>query len=149
MRPAPMMTVMIPGKPRGQGSMTLARNPRTGREFARYADDTVTHRHLAVDMMTRAWDGRPAHTGPVRVRVVAELRRPKSHYGTGRNAGRLKDNAPDWAVTYPDGDKIARLLGDALTIAGVITDDVLIAVWSIEKRYADDAPSTTVEVWAL
>lgn len=145
----PALTVLIPGKPRGQGSMTLARDPRTGREFARYGTDTITHRNLVVEMLHRRWAGRPPLTSPIEVRVLAELQRPKSHFGTGRNAGRLKDNAPQWATTYPDGDKVARLVGDALTIAGVIDDDALIARWHVEKRYAATAPATTIEVIAL
>lgn len=41
--------------------------------------------------------------------------RPKSHYGTGRNAGVLKRSAPTYPTTMPDCSKLARAVEDALT----------------------------------
>ena len=53
--------------------------------------------------------------GPVIVTVDFYLPRPKSHYGTGRNAGALKPSAPAEHLTMPDLDKLTRAVGDALT----------------------------------
>jgi Holliday junction resolvase RusA-like endonuclease len=57
------------------------------------------------------------------------------HYGTGRNAELVKLSAPIFKATAPDSDKLIRLIGDALTIAGVIADDALIVRILAEKRY--------------
>jgi crossover junction endodeoxyribonuclease RusA len=43
--------------------------------------------------------------GPVSVHVAFRMPRPKSHYGTGRNAGQLKDTAPVLSASRPDLDK--------------------------------------------
>jgi crossover junction endodeoxyribonuclease RusA len=87
----------------------------------------------------------------VKVTLVATFARPKSHLGTGRNAGVVKESAPVWHTTYPDGDKSARAVGDSLTEAGVIVDDAQIAVWLISKRWCDpgDRPGAEIIVEVL
>lgn len=145
----PDLVVIVPGKPRTQGSMTLWRDARTGGERAKYAPETVAHRNLVVGLARQGW-GRLPIGGPVAVQIVAEFTRPKSHYGTGRNASVLKSTAPILHTQAPDGDKIARLVLDALTIAGVYRDDSQVAVLRVEKRWSDmDHPRTLVEVFAL
>jgi Holliday junction resolvase RusA-like endonuclease len=60
--------------------------------------------------------------------------RPKGHFGTGRNAGRLKPSAPLYVQTNPDVDKLLRAIGDALTQVA-ITDDRCIVIAHAEKHY--------------
>lgn len=72
----------------------------------------------------------------VGLRMEFILRRPKGHYGTGRNAGVLKPSAPIGPQVSPDWLKLARGTEDALT--GVIwTDDARILAGQAFKRYAD------------
>ena len=63
--------------------------------------------------------------GPVAVDIRFEFARPRSHYGTGRNAGRVRPSAPGWPATKAtgDGDKLQRAVFDALTVGGLIEDD--------------------------
>lgn len=143
------MRAVIPGKPRGQGSMALWRGD-DGKERAKYGDETINARNLAVSILRGAWGDRPPLAGAVGVRITARFPRPKSHFGTGRNAGVLKDWAPHWVIVPTDGDKIARLVNDALTIAGVVADDAIVALLRVEKVYADSGPGETrVEVFDL
>ena len=144
----PVLTATVPGKPRPQGSMQLSRDPRTGREFAKYGLETVNHRNLVIDVLRQGWGGRPPLTGPVAVRCTFRFTRPKSHYGTGRNAGVLKPTAPLYMTSAPDGDKLLRLVNDALTIAGVLDDDARVALQRAEKVYAD-SPGSLIEVFRL
>ncbi len=83
-------------------------------------------------------EGRAPLDGPVKVRAEFYFPRPKSHYGTGKNAVHVKDAAPDFHSVKPDGDKLARAIGDALT-GIVFRDDSQIAVWRIVKRYGEPA----------
>ena len=85
-----------------------------------------------------AMAGRPLLTGPVAVTAIVRLPRPKGHYGTGRNAGRLKPSAPRYPISRAlgDGDKHARSIGDALTGTALV-DDSQIVVWHLYKQYAD------------
>lgn len=143
-----ILVATIPGKPRPQGSMQLSRDPRTGKEWAKYGDQTVMHRNLAVSVLREEWGRGAPLVGPVAVKCEFRFARPKSHYGTGRNSGRLKDSAPIWMSSAPDNDKLCRLIGDALTISGVVDDDSLIVLLRGEKLWAEQ-PSTLVEVFMV
>ena len=82
--------------------------------------------------------GGAAITGPVRAVMIFTLHRPASHFGTGRNAARLKDTAPVLPSGYPDTSKLARAVEDALVDAGVIADDALIVGYDrLDKVYPD------------
>jgi Holliday junction resolvase RusA-like endonuclease len=87
------------------------------------------------------WDG------PVTVTRRYFFPRNKGHYGSGKNAGVLKDSAPALPVTAADIDKLDRLVFDALT-GTVIRDDKQICAGGHSKHYAegDDPPRTEVEI---
>lgn len=75
-------------------------------------------------------------TGPVDVHLHFTFPRPKSHFGTGRNAGRVKQAAPPrYAHTQrPDLDKLIRAVLDALT--GVAwRDDSQVVGLTATKRW--------------
>jgi Holliday junction resolvase RusA-like endonuclease len=79
-------------------------------------DDWLAARpHSAYDPMT----------GPVVLSAVFTFARPAGHYGTGRNAGRLKPSAPGRPIAHNLGDldKLLRGVCDGLTDAGVWCDD--------------------------
>lgn len=59
---------------------------------------------------------------PVEVEAAFYLRRPKWHYGTGRNALLVKESAPPRPHGKPDIDKLLRSTLDGLT-AAVFDDD--------------------------
>lgn len=74
--------------------------------------------------------------GPLCVDVVFWMPRPKSHYKTGKNAGTLKADAPQYHTSKPDATKLWRSTEDALT--GIAwRDDAQIATQRITKRYGD------------
>lgn len=86
-------------------------------------------------------------SGPVMVEIVFYLPRPKAHYGSGRNAGVLKDSAPAVPTTRPDSDKLARAVLDALTMAAVYVDDSQVVELRAGKRFADSrAPGASITV---
>jgi Holliday junction resolvase RusA-like endonuclease len=71
----------------------------------------------------RRYGGAPAMDGPLTGSMIFTVHRPAYHYGTGRNAGRLKPDAPAVPDSDPDLSKLLRAVEDALTDAGVIADD--------------------------
>ena len=88
--------------------------------------------------------------GPVRLRIVFWLVRPKGHYGTGRNEGVVKKSAPVWPATKPDSDKLTRSTMDALTDAQVYRDDAQVVHLDVWKAYADDSgPGARITVESL
>lgn len=73
--------------------------------------------------------------GPVVVRLIFRLPRPKGHY-TGK--GELKPSALAVSEKKPDLDKLIRAVLDALT--GVCwRDDAQVCYLAAEKRYAGSA----------
>lgn len=86
-------------------------------------------------------------TGPVRLDAVFVMPRPKHHFGTGRNAGRLKASAPVYCCTRPDLDKLLRALLDGLVDSGLIRDDDQVVEVVARKHYG--APAAHVEVREL
>lgn len=97
-------------------------------------------------------DWRPL-TGPVWISYSFTFPRPKSHYGTGRNADKLKPNAPTFVTSRQCGDieKLARSCGDALVAAGILADDSLIVSLLASKTYAVDhePPGAHIQIQEL
>jgi Holliday junction resolvase RusA-like endonuclease len=73
-------------------------------------------------------------TGAIILTLQYEQPRPQSHYGSGKNADKLKPTAPVYPITKPDTVKLARAVEDALT--GVLwRDDSMIVEHHLCKRY--------------
>ncbi|MCP3885140.1 MAG: RusA family crossover junction endodeoxyribonuclease [Propionibacteriaceae bacterium] len=108
-------------------------------------DSTDTNRNVKARGRLKAWRrdigiiARQAMTGePWTGAVEISLRfihlRPKSHFGTGRNADLMKSSAPVFKISKPDGVKMQRAVEDALT--GIVyKDDSQIIDWRGGKRY--------------
>lgn len=77
---------------------------------------------------------------PLDTQLTWSLERPAGHWGTGRNADRLKPSAPYWPATDLDVDKLTRAVLDALTATkqheGIWPNDAQIIDGAIRKRYA-------------
>lgn len=81
----------------------------------------------------------PPLTGPVRLWVIYYMPRPKGHFGTGRNEGKLKPSAPKYHLVRPDTLKLTRAIEDSLTHI-IYRDDSQIVDEHIRKTFADDGP---------
>lgn len=139
-----LLSVTVPGQPIPQGSMTPFIHAKTGRVVSPQKRTLVEWRE------TVAWharqNGAPAEptSNPVRVRLQFMLPRPRSHFGTGRNSGVLKQSAPLWPVGRPDLDKLVRAILDALT--GVTwSDDSQVVDIDAFKAW-DDQPGVHIEI---
>jgi Holliday junction resolvase RusA-like endonuclease len=80
---------------------------------------------------------KPKWTGPVFIRLVFVMPRPKS---------RPRDH---WHVVKPDGDNLKKLTIEALTDAGWWKDDCQVAKWAGEKRLAKPGEKPGCEITAL
>ena len=149
-RPArPCLVVTVPGTPRPQGSLRIIQSRSTGKAFAKNSDTTIEHRNLVTTIMVEKWGSRDMLRGPVAARMVFRFARPKSHFGTGKNAEKLKDSAPSRHIRTPDTDKLVRLVDDALVAAGVINDDSQVCLLRAEKEWQDNRSESVIEVFEL
>ena len=132
-----MYELLIEGVPAPQGSKSV--NRKTGHMFEQSKGLPAWKRAMAAALAQYRDDlGGMDPYGTATVLTAHFLMpRPKSHYRTGRFSHVLKESAPREHTQKPDGDKLARALGDALTRAGFITDDAVITRWVADKRWAE------------
>lgn len=86
--------------------------------------------------------------GPLVIEACFYVERSKGHYGTGRNAGVLKDSAPRYphATKLPDGTKLLRAVEDALNKVLIVDDRRFVrGVWSRDFG----RPRAEVTIWRL
>lgn len=84
---------------------------------------------------------------PLQVDLWFYMPRPKGHYGTGRNEGKLKDWAPTMHTKKPDIDNLRKLVMDAMT--GIFwRDDSLVCKGFTVKEYSEK-PRTKICIKTL
>lgn len=139
---------VVLGRPQGKGSKRVlpirGRNAVGERQVA-LVDSNRNAAPWALKVAAAAADGlieyegaRPYGLirGPVLVRLDFYFSRPRSHFGTGRNHGRLKPSAPVQMDKMPDVDKLARCALDAL-VGVVIADDAQVSRLEADKRWGE------------
>lgn len=144
--PLTVVAFTVPGLPQPGGSKRAFPNRRTGRISVVDANPRAKPWQAVVAAAgVEAMAGREPFTVPLIVSFGFYLPRPKGHYGTGRNAGVLRDSAPMSPAVKPDLLKLARAAEDALT--GVCwRDDALIVAEHLAKKYALGGPHMRVQV---
>lgn len=127
-----MTSFFVPGTPAPQGSKRYLGNGVMIESSKRVKPWRADIRAAAMQAFKQPL------TGPIRLDLLFVLPRPKSHYGTGRNAHKLKDSAPQHHIQKPDLDKLVRAVGDALS--GVAYhDDSQVVGGAHMKRWSDGA----------
>lgn len=135
-----MIRFSVPGAPAPGGSKRAFANPKTGKIVV--LDDAKNNRgwRERVSLFAReAMGPAPPLDGPLAMRLIFVVSRPKGHYGTGRNAAKLRP----WAETArptvkPDVTKLVRAAEDAMT--GIVwRDDAQVVMQQAEKRYGENA----------
>lgn len=143
----PLFNLFVPGQPQPGGSKKGFVNPKTKRvvitdDAAHGSDWRARVAHFAREV----YKDEPAR-GMILLQVVFTLRRPRGHYGTGRNVDQLKPSAPYYRARLPDLTKLVRATEDALT--GIVwVDDSQVVIQETAKRYGPK-PGANIGVWRL
>ncbi len=153
-----MIEFCVLGKPQPAGSKSayVPLHPKTKQPFRRAGGGIMVqtvdaNRHLKPWQAQIAAAGRRAYHGPLllgRVFLALDFRfaRPKDHFGTGRNAARLKPAAPGDHLQAPDVLKLSRGVEDALQ--GVIyKNDSQIVREFLSKDWGDQG-GVWISVWS-
>jgi crossover junction endodeoxyribonuclease RusA len=96
-----------------------------------------------------ALEGRPPWAGPISLSVFFMMRRPRSHWGSGRNVGRLKPNAPEFHTFKPDVDKLLRSTLDALTGLCFVDDSQVCKLIAVKAYANHELPRVEITVREL
>jgi Holliday junction resolvase RusA-like endonuclease len=93
---------------------------------------------VVLDAASQAMNGHELLHGPISLQLTFCVPRPKGHYGSGRNADRVRGSAPAHPTVKPDLLKLARGVEDALS--GVCyRDDAQIVREVLRKEYSEPA----------
>lgn len=146
MKPKPIVEFTAIGKPQPAGSKNAfpfrRKDGSTGVSVADSNRKSKPWQAVVASAARDAFNGTGLVDGPLMVQMVFYSPRPKGHYGTGRNAGKLKASAPTHPTTRPDVLKLARGCEDALTSV-IWRDDSQIVSEYLFKRFGEP---TRVEV---
>ena len=148
----PLLVVWILGTPEPAGSKRYLGRTKAGKGIV--ADDNpdaaLWKRTVQLEVRQAMLEqGRAIERGPLLVAFTFRVRRPRAHYRTGKNAGKLHAWAPAYPTGRPDALKLARAVEDALT--GILyVDDAQSVTLRVAKRYAwDDREGVLIRVWRL
>ena len=128
--------IRVVGLPGAQGSKTLTRYGSLIESSKKVQPWRQDIRHAALT----AYKLDPIDCA-VSVSLEFIFPRPKGHFGTGRNKGKLKPSAPQFLTSHQSGDidKLCRSTLDGLSVTSggtVLKDDSLVVSLSAHKRYS-------------
>lgn len=136
----------VPGIAAPGGSKKAYLIPGTRR--IRVTDDAKGNRAWRSEVAMAAYKamvGRKPCCKPLRVSFQFRVPRPRGHYGSGKNAGKVRSSAPAFPGVRPDLTKLVRAAEDACT--GIVwVDDAQICVQTAVKYYASGMPGLYVTV---
>ena len=108
------------------------------------------------DVAAVAYREKPADwdiTAAVSLRCEFVFPRPLSHYGTGKNATKLKPSAPRYHVKTPDVDKLVRgvadSIGDAVARVLLNNDSQIVTLYAAKRYSTDDFLGAIITVTAI
>ena len=135
------MRLIIPGTPIAKKRPRFARR---GKFVTTYNDQETEESKFLFHVMQQV---KEKLNGPVVVEVGFYFRRPKGHFGTGRNEGKLKASAPKYHTVKPDSDNLVKFAFDCLNEVAW-KDDTQVVRHLAEKIY-DDEPRTEIFIKAI
>lgn len=115
-------------KARAWGGRAMVYNPKTADAWkATVAAALQEYRGLSLE-------------GRIWVSMEFRMQRPKSHYGTGKNAHKLNKRAPEYHTQKPDVDNLAKAVLDAITNINLWNDDCQVNNLIVTKEWVDHDP---------
>lgn len=143
------MKIIIPGSPTAKmRHRSFVKTLKSGKNFVgAYNPQRSVEDKFISFLMTQIPQDHDLILEPIYIQIWYGLPRPKSHYGTGRNEGKLKASAPKYPAKKPDIDNYEKFIFDCLN--GVVyRDDSQIISCRHDKRYSEN-PRTEIEVRRL
>lgn len=138
-----MIEIIVPGEPIAKKRPRFARR---GKFTVTYNDQETEEGKFIAQVLYQIGDHQPL-SGPLSAKFFFYRSRPKGHYGTGRNSGKLKPSAPAWPTTKPDKDNYEKFVLDCMNQI-VFKDDSQVVDSRSIKAYAEE-PKTIIQIQEL
>ncbi len=125
-----MINFFVPGTPAPGGSKRPIKHKHTGKVVV--IDDAKGNKAWRDRVAAFAFEHYTSEPlkGPLSLRLMFIVTRPKGHYRTGRNSHALRDSAPKWPTVKPDVTKLVRALEDALKGITWEDDSQVVTQWA-------------------
>lgn len=131
------ISFFVPGEPKAQPRPKAFARKFGDKWMARvYTPGSAESWKSAIAVAVQPFLPALPYIGAFKLEQVYYFARPKCHY-KGKDANRLRDDAPTLHTCAPDGENLQKALQDALTQVGFWKDDALVAKWSGGKFYCD------------
>ena len=109
---------------------------------------TQLYMDKVAEIWIRTYGGITLH-GPLAIDIKYYIKRPKTHYGTGKNKDKLKLSAPYWCLRKPDNDNVEKIVWDGLNGVAFIDDSIVVLnrtqkFWTNSRR-----PRVEVTIYKL
>lgn len=85
--------------------------------------------------------------GPLHMACEFFLKRPSSHFGSGKNSGCLKPSAPQYPIGKPDCDNLVKFVMDVMNRCGAWNDDAQVVTVQARKRFTDPLVGPSTVIW--
>lgn len=140
----PDISFTVLGDPKSQKRHRTYTKGKDGKplEFARQVDPSATDKSDFLAQIFQFAPDKPLE-GPLMLKVWFYFARPASHFGSGKNAGKLKNSAPKHHAKKPDCDNCVKLVKDAMNGVFYRDDSQIVQLFAF-KSYADGTPRTDV-----
>ena len=126
------MIILIQGDPKPQAR---PRASRRGNHIHMYSPKTEWRKHCTEQLSRFSITFDKA----ICLRLIFYMPRPKNHYRTGKFSELLKDSAPSFHTKKPDVDNLSKAVLDAMTDAGILSDDSIVVSYTHLKRPTNQA----------
>ncbi len=135
-----MICITIKGNPVAKKRPRFARHRKRVRTY----NDQETEESKFLFMFLQEWGEKKPIEGGIMLHLKFLMQRPKSHYGTGKNAGFVKKSAPSSHTSKPDLDNLIKFVKDALN-GYAWRDDSQVCYINAMKTYGE-RPGTEIIV---
>lgn len=140
--------IEVPGQPIAKKRPKFA---RVGNGVKTYNPSETDEGRFLVSVYNQVGEA-PRLTGPIVLNLTFIMQRPKSHFGTGRNAKNLKASAPKCHTVKPDKDNLEKFVMDSLN-GYMWVDDCQVVDGRARKIYCDPedvfGPRTLIKVFEI
>ena len=141
----PVGEFVIFGNPAPAGSKRAVPHASTGKVVTMHANKrTAPWMRQVKQVVGAGYDG-SLLDGPVILEMDFFRARPKSHFGTGRNAAKIKPSAPLYPTSAPDALKLGRAIEDALK--GIVYRDDALVIAPIARKWYGTPERAEVRIW--